>query len=196
MAQSEPRGVLTAIHVGKPRRMGVRRSDDPAERPWYSGIYKEPVAGPIWLGESNLDGDGQADNRVHGGPNRAALCYAAAHYAQWAVELPDVEWQPDMFGENFTIDGLEEATVCMGDIYRVGAARIQVSQLRGPCFKLERRIGRDDMIERVLRTVRSGWYVRVLTQGMVEEGQEVILESREEGAPTILAVHAAKHWKA
>lgn len=195
MAEIEPRGVLSAIHVGKPRRMGIRGSEEPADRPWVSGIYKDPVVGPVRLGETNLEGDGQADLRVHGGPNRAALCYAAAHYARWAVELPEVAWQPGMFGENFTVEGLEESTVCLGDVYRVGEARVQVSQLRGPCFKLERRIGRDDMVERVLATGRCGWYVRVLAPGMVEARQELVLEAREPGAPTILDIHAAKHWK-
>lgn len=186
--------LLTAIHVGMPRRMGTKGAPDEVEREWYSGIFKELVSGPVWLSEMNLDGDGQADLRVHGGPNRAALCYSADHYRRWTAELPDTDWRPGMFGENFTIAGLEEATVCMGDVYTIGAARVQVSQLRGPCFKLERCVGRSDMIERVLATGRCGWYVRVLTPGVVQADQTVVLESREDGAQTLLAIHGEKRW--
>jgi len=188
-------GTLIAIHVGLPRRHETTSAEDPRERSWYSAIYKEVVNGPVLLGETNLEGDRQADLRVHGGPNRAALCYSAEHYARWQAELPETDWRPGMFGENFTISGLEEATVCMGDVYAIGEVRVQVSQLRGPCFKLARRVGRPDMVERVLETGRSGWYVRVLTPGLVAARQAVVLESREEGAPTMLAVHAASHWK-
>jgi MOSC domain-containing protein YiiM len=175
--------------------MGTKDAADPDGRPWYSGIFKDPVAGPVWLGETNLEGDRQADLRVHGGPNRAALCYSAGHYPRWAAEIPDIDWRHGMFGENFTITGLEETNVCIGDIYAVGDSRIQVSQLRGPCFKLERRIGLPGMIERVLATGRSGWYVRVLTAGIVQAGQQVILESREDDAPTLLTLHAATYAK-
>jgi MOSC domain-containing protein YiiM len=188
-------GKLIAIHVGKPKRIGTQGSGDPWERPFVSGIYKERVEGPVWLGEVNLEGDKQADLRVHGGPNRAALCYSADHYPRWLAELPSSGLVPGMFGENFTIEGLEEATVCMGDIYAIGDARVQVSQLRGPCFKLARRVGRRDMVERVLETGRSGWYVRVLAPGFVEAGQLMALESRQDGAPTMLQVHASTHWQ-
>ncbi len=187
--------ILEAIHVGRPKRMGTKGSDDPWEQEWYSGIYKQAAAGPIWLGATNLEGDGQADKRVHGGPNRAVLCYSADHYSVWREELGDLGMNYGMFGENFTIAGLNEGTVCMGDVYAVGEARIQVSQLRGPCWKLARRVGRRDMVERVLMNGRSGWYVRVLKEGHVEAGQTVQLESREADAPTMLEIHAARHWR-
>jgi len=175
--------------------MGTKGAADPMERDWYSGIYKQPVSGRVWVGCENIDGDGQADLRFHGGPNRVALCYSADHYPRWQAELNDSSLEYGFFGENFTIEGLEENTVHMGDIFQIGEARVQVSQLRGPCWKLARRTGHKDMVERVLENGRSGWYVRVLQEGFVESGQPFILESRDEGAPTMLEVHASKQWR-
>src|SRR5262245_55814153 len=99
---------LLSIQVGMPKRRGVPGSDDPMQHPWQSGIFKAPVDGVIWLGKLNLVGDGQADLKNHGGPDRAALAYSAEHYPTWRAELE----QPDLpyggFGENFTISGLDE----------------------------------------------------------------------------------------
>ena len=189
------RATVVAIYAGKPKRMGIKDASDPMEREWYSGIYKKPVNGPVWMGYENIDGDGQADHRFHGGPNRVALCYSADHYARWQTELNDPSIVFGSFGENFTVEGLEESTVHMDDIYRIGEARVQVSQLRGPCWKLARRIGHSDIVERVLENGRSGWYVRVLQEGHVEAGQPLILEDRLDGSPSMLEVHASKHWK-
>jgi MOSC domain-containing protein YiiM len=143
------------------------------DRPWTTGYSKEPVAGPVRLGRTGLVGDGHADLVNHGGPDKAVLGYAAAHYAAWREELN----QPDMphggFGENFTIAGLSEADVCIGDVYTIGEAKVQVSQPRQPCWKTARRWRLKELPKRVIETGRSGWYFRVLAEGIVEAGLSV-----------------------
>lgn len=185
--------VLVSIQVGKPVRRGLKDAEDPMERAWYSGIYKEPVEGAIYLGRTNLMGDGQADKRFHGGLNRAVLVYSADHYPLWREELDRMDLAPGMFGENFTISGLSEENVCMGDVYAVGEAEVQVSQLRAPCWKLARRLGRRDIVERVLLNGRSGWYLRVMQEGHVEPGQPFKMVSRLYEAPTLLELHRQKY---
>ncbi|MBI3693985.1 MAG: MOSC domain-containing protein [Acidobacteria bacterium] len=152
--------VLVSIQVGRPRRLDG----------WSTGIFKEPVAGPVWLGRTGLDGDGQADPLAHGGPQKAVLGYAAGHYPHWRAELGIAGFDYGAFGENFTISGLDEEKVAIGDIYAVGQAVVQVSQPRQPCWKLARRWGRADLPACVVKTGRSGWYYQVLQEGLVEPG--------------------------
>lgn len=170
--------VIRSIQVGLPRELGQVEAADPMDRPWRSGIFKEPVAGPLWLGSTNLAGDGQGDLIHHGGPEKAVMVYAAAHYPAWRVELgiPDLPFGG--FGENFTVDGLTEEGVCIGDIYVVGGARVQVSQPRQPCWKLARRWRIKNLALRTQETGRTGWYFRVLTEGYVQAGDALLLEDR------------------
>jgi MOSC domain-containing protein YiiM len=124
------------------------------------------------LRRTNLDGDRQGDLKVHGGHSQAALMYSADNYAKWRAE--GFEFEPGSFGENLTVSGLDETTVRHGDIYQVGGAVVQVTKARGPCYKLQYRTGVPDMIKRVLANGRSGWYVRVLQEGPVAAGQEIV----------------------
>ena len=148
------------------------------DRPWVTSFFKDPVDGPVWLGLTNLAGDGQADLENHGGPDKAVLAYAAAHYPLWRAELGRPDLPYGAFGENFTIAGLTEATVCIGDVYAIGEARVQVSQPRQPCWKIARRWRIKDLTARVRETGRTGWYLRVLTEGYVEPGLPVTLIER------------------
>jgi MOSC domain-containing protein YiiM len=170
--------LVASIQVGLPRHHGVDGAADAMDRPWYSGFFKVPVEGPVWLGRTQLAGDGQADMRNHGGPDKAALAYAARHYPAWREEL----YLPDLphggFGENFTILGLTEKDVCVGDTFAIGEARVQVSQPRQPCWKLARRWRLKDLPARVVASGRTGWYFRVLAEGHVEAGQPVLLLER------------------
>jgi MOSC domain-containing protein YiiM len=170
--------ILLSIQVGLPRSLGVEAAPEPMDRPWRSGFYKDPVAGPVWLGRTNLAGDGQADLVNHGGPDKAVLAYAADHYPDWRAELslPDLPF--GAFGENFTVAGLTEADVCIGDRWALGDARLEVSQPRLPCWKLARRWRIKDLSSRVERTGRSGWYLRVLTEGHVAPRDVWRLETR------------------
>ena len=125
----------------------------------------------------NLEGDRQADQRVHGGPERAVLIYPADHYPAWESELGrPLEW--GSFGETFTVEGLDEWSACIGDVLEVGEAVIQVSEVRGPCYKVAYRTGVPDMLQRIEAGGRSGFYARVLREGRVEAGGEVRLADR------------------
>lgn len=167
---------LVSIQVGLPRQLGGQ--DGPEDRPWVSGIIKEKVDDAVWLAETNLDGDGQADLKNHGGPDKAVLAYTADHYPAWRQELDRPDLPFGAFGENFTIAGLTEENVCIGDVYVMGDVRVQVSQPRNPCWKLARRWGIEDLVARVLSSGRTGWYLRALREGAVAAGAEVRLVER------------------
>lgn len=168
---------ILSIQVGRPRQYGQAGAADPLERPWTSGIAKQPVSGRLRLTLTNLAGDEQADRENHGGPDKAVLAYAASHYPLWREELGrDLPF--GAFGENLTVLGLDEETVCIGDVFSLGTARLEVSQPRQPCWKLARRWGIKDLTARVEATGRTGWYLRVLEAGEVAAGQSLHLLSR------------------
>jgi MOSC domain-containing protein YiiM len=170
---------LASIQVGLPRQYGEAGAADPLDQPWTSGFYKEPVRGPVRLGPTNLDGDRQADRVHHGGPDKAVLAYAADHYVYWRVALRDPALPFGAFGENFTVAGLTEADVCIGDVWKVGPeAVVQVSQPRQPCWKLARRWRVRTLAAQVQRTGRTGWYFRVVTGGAVAAGMPLALLDR------------------
>ncbi|MBA4495060.1 MOSC domain-containing protein [Paenactinomyces guangxiensis] len=169
---------LLMIHVGLPKTIGVENTPDQMDRPWRSGIFKSPVEGPVWVGRTNVEGDGQADLKNHGGPDKAVLAYSADHYAVWKQELQLPDFHYGALGENFTIANQTEKDVCIGDTYRIGGAIVQISQPRQPCWKPARRWKIKDLTVRIQNTGRTGWYFRVLKEGCVERGQEVLLLDR------------------
>jgi MOSC domain-containing protein YiiM len=145
-----------------------------------SGFVKRPVAGPVTVGTLNLDGDRQADLRVHGGPEKAVYAYAADHYVLWLQEFPQHAQilQPGAFGENLTISGMVEQDIRAGDVHAIGSARLQVCQPRQPCFKFALRFGDKRMPRAMVRSGRSGWYYRVLAEGTLQAGDTVHLVER------------------
>ena len=147
---------VVSVNVGQPREF---QRDG---KQITTAIFKEPVAGRVRLGRLNLEGDRQANLSVHGGPNKAVYVYPAEHYDYWRTELPGFPLPFGMFGENFTTAGLVESDVLIGDRFRIGSAEVRVTQPRIPCFKLEAKFGRDDMIERFLASRRPGFYLAVL----------------------------------
>ncbi|HVD00161.1 MAG TPA: MOSC domain-containing protein [Candidatus Dormibacteraeota bacterium] len=173
------KGRLVSVQVGQPLFLGPDVGlEEPLNHRWHSAFFKEPVAGPVRLGRTNLDGDRQADPRVHGGPDMAVLAYSAEHYPLWREELGIAQIGPGGFAENFTISGQDELTVSIGDVYRVGGALVQVSQPRGPCYKISYRWKRPDLLGRCESNGRHGWYLRVLEEGPVEAGDAVDLLER------------------
>lgn len=166
--------VLLSIQVGLPREV----TDAYDARPWATGFFKEPVHGRVFVGRTNLAGDGQADLRNHGGPDKAVLAYAASAYPLWRQELGPRDMAYGAFGENLTLLGCDESQVCVGDEWRIGEAVLQISQPRQPCWKLARRWGLEDLPSRVVENGRSGWYLRVLAEGHIEAGQRVSLLDR------------------
>ncbi len=151
---------LLALNVGRIRPLGVRALP--------SGIAKQPVGGPVLVTRTGLTGDEHGDLQHHGGPDKALHHYPAEHYVHWQVELPGKAhlFEIGGFGENLSTRGMTEDTVCLGDVYALGGAVLQVSQGRQPCARLNLRFGIDDMVERVRRSARTGWYYRVLDEGM------------------------------
>lgn len=152
-----------------------------------SGIGKRPVAGPLGVDRLGLIGDQQADLRVHGGEDKAVLCYAWAHYDYWRDTLPDRALldAPGAFGENLSIRGLDEHDVCIGDRWRAGGVLFEVSQGRQPCFKLNLRFGVSDMAVRVQDSLRTGWYLRVIEPGLLAAGDALELVERSWPGHTI-----------
>ncbi len=161
---------VRAVLTGSVRRLGHTTS----------GIDKQPRAGRQTVGCTGLAGDEQADLRVHGGPDKAVLCYAWAHYDEWRRALPGCTLlgTPGAFGENLSVEGLDERGVCLGDRYAIGSARFVVTQGRQPCFKLNLRFGVPDMSRRVQDSGRVGWYLRVEAPGEVGAGDTIDLIQR------------------
>jgi MOSC domain-containing protein YiiM len=163
---------LHALHIGQVQPFG------PEGQP--SAIRKHAVADRVTVSAFGLEGDAQADLKHHGGPDKALHHYPLEHYAGWRGELPDKAalFVPGGFGENLSTQGLTEATVCLGDIFTLGRAVVQVSQGRKPCWKLNVRFGVVDMARRVQDTGRTGWYYRVLEAGDVAAGEPLALVER------------------
>lgn len=182
---------LVSVQVGTPRILGTGES---ADRPWTTGFIKTAVAGPVWLGRTNLTGDGQADLVNHGGPDKAVCVYPAVHYPYWRAEL-GLALECGAFGENFTVAGLAEADVCIGDVWSVGGALVQVSQPRQPCWKLARRWAVKDFALRVQQTGRTGWYFRVLREGLVEAGDPLTLVERPEPGWSVARANEVMHHR-
>ncbi len=145
-----------------------------------TGIFKEPIEGPIMLRRLNVDGDQQADLTVHGGVSKAVYAYPSEHYGYWRIELPGVDLPWGMFGENFTTEGLLEETVYIGDRFRIGDAEVFVTEPRMPCYKLGIKFGRADIIKRFLASRRTGFYFAVASEGTLSAGDAVEFIGRDQ----------------
>ena len=154
-----------------------------------TGIFKEPVAGRLMLRRLNLEGDGQADLWGHGGAVRAVYAYSRENYDYWAGELGRGDFAIGQFGENFTVTGMPDDEVCIGDVYRIGGALPEVSQPRIPCYKLALKMGIAGFQNRFLESGRVGFYFRVLEEGEVGTGDDVVLIRRDPRGMTVRAVN-------
>jgi MOSC domain-containing protein YiiM len=163
---------LLSVNVGRPR--AVMQDGDAV----LTGIFKDPVKGRVTLRTLNLDGDGQADLSVHGGPTKAVYVYPSEHYDYWKRELPGMELPWGMFGENFTTVGLLESQLNIGDKFHVGSATVTVTEPRMPCYKLGIKFGRPDIVKKFLASERTGFYFRVLEEGEVGADDGVRLIER------------------
>ena len=142
-----------------------------------TGIFKEPVAGRVFVSEHHVEGDRQSDRRVHGGPYKTVYAYSLEHYDYWERTL-DRKLPPGAFGENLTIEGLDEESICVGDTLRAGDVLLQAIQPRSPCFKLGIRFGTQTMLKRFREAERWGIYFRVLETGFVAVGDDVSVVER------------------
>ena len=185
---------ILSLQLGLPAEH-VSELDDGQDAAWVSGIWKTPVSGRVRLDRVNLDGDGQADLKNHGGPDKAVCCYAAEHYSAWRemIGLSETEFPYGAFGENWTLTGLTERVVCIGDVYDVGTARVQVSQPRMPCWKLGRRWELPSLPLEVRQTGRTGYYLRVLEPGDVAAGDGMALAERPLPEWTVARINRAMY---
>ncbi|MFD8256693.1 MOSC domain-containing protein [Streptomyces werraensis] len=159
---------LLSVNVGLPRDV-----------PWrgetvHTGVFKSPVSGPRRVRRLNIEGDGQGDLRGHGGEMRAVLVYQADSYRHWAAHLGRDDLVHGNFGENFTVDGLADDEVCVGDRYRIGTAVFEVTQPRVTCYRVGMRLGEPRLPALLVSHGRPGFYLRVVDEGEVEAGQEIV----------------------
>ncbi|MDX2036197.1 MAG: MOSC domain-containing protein [Isosphaeraceae bacterium] len=157
---------VVSLQVGLPREVEYRG------RIVTTGIFKEPVDRPLELRRFNLEGDGQADLSVHGGPDKAVYAYPYEHYPAWS-EFVGRELAPGAFGENLTTEGLIETSVHIGDRFQVGTAVLVVTQPRMPCFKLGLRFGDPSIVRAFLEAGRPGIYFGIVEEGIVAPGDPI-----------------------
>lgn len=163
---------LVSVNVGKPKNT-----------PWqdktvFTGVWKTPVEGPVEVRRLNIDGDGQGDLAGHGGEQRAVLVYQTDSYDYWRNYLGRDDLVPGNFGENFTVSGLRDDEVCVGDRYRIGEAEFEVTQPRVTCFRVGMRLGEPDMPNLLVAHHRPGFYMRVIREGRIEAGEPIELTRR------------------
>jgi MOSC domain-containing protein YiiM len=172
---------LLSINVAEPKVV----LDD--GRPVETGIFKKPVSGTVRVRLLNLDGDRQADLRVHGGPNKAVYAYTRENIEYWRKRLSRDDLGPGTFGENLTVEHLLETEVAIGDEFEIGTARFQVSQPRLPCFKLGIALGMPDFPKTFQRSRRTGFYLRVLREGLITVGDEIRKFPTSDAEPVTVA---------
>jgi MOSC domain-containing protein YiiM len=190
-----PPPTLVSSQVGQPTKYGRDDAADPHDRSWTTAFFKSPVAGPVFAGRTNIVGDAQADLENHGGVDKAVLAYAASHYDLWRRELARPELCFGGFGENLTIAGLTEESICIGDVWSLGEAMFQVSQPRQPCWKLARRWRITELAALVIANGRTGWYLRVLQAGWIEAGQDLTLIERPHPNWTVARANEVMHHR-
>lgn len=184
-----PTIMLVAVNAGLPQEIGIRNG-----QPVVSGIRKRPVAATwVTLDQINLEGDRQADLRVHGGVDKAVFAYPVEHIAAWNAEFgirPALG--PGSVGENLTLQGVTEDQVCIGDVWAWGEALLQVAQPRWPCYKLAMATGIPDIVERFIETGRCGWYCRVLRPGRVPVRGPIAIAGRHPAGVSVRQAQRAR----
>lgn len=188
-----PSATVVSIQVGQAKQYV---NDD--GKAWTSAIHKHPVNGPVQIRETGVVGDQQVDLKNHGGTDKAILAYSADHFSNWVKEFEKFGQVPNLggaFGENLTITGLQENRVCIGDIFKIGTARLQVSQPRQPCWKLSSRWNIPKLEVAVQKTGRTGWYLRIVESGIVEAGDEIVLIDRLHSDWSIAAANGVMYAK-
>lgn len=160
-----------------------------------TGIYKTPTNNPIYLGKEVVKGDEVSDRRVHGGIHKACYLFSANQYTYWQNLYPDLDWNYGMFGENLTVDGLNETKLLIGNIYKLGEALVQITQPREPCFKFGLKFGSQKVLKQFINHGFSGTYVSVLKKGFVSKGDALKLEKQSKNSLTTAQLFNLLHAK-
>lgn len=167
---------IISTNIGRMREIEWRKQK------MTTGIFKEPVNEPLFLGKLGVNKDHVSDLKHHGGSDKACYLYSADHYGYWRKLFPDLNWQWGLFGENLTVEGLDEGDMMIGDIYQIGEAKVQVSQPRLPCYKLGIRMESAKAVKEFLKSPYPGVYLRIIEEGHVEVGDVFkLIESAENG---------------
>lgn len=154
-----------------------------------TGIYKVSTAEPLMVWKSNIDGDKQADLTVHGGVDKAVYAFPAEHYSYYQEALKQDPYEPGQFGENLTTEGMLEPDVHIGDRYRIGEVVFEVSQPRSPCYKFAIKMGTAESLSICINSAKTGFYFRVLSEGIVQSGDRIEIDYSNDTAPTVEEVH-------
>lgn len=183
--------IIHSIYVGQPQTI----SDEKGE--WSSSIYRTLVGGPIRLEEEGLTGDKVTDTKHHGRPFQAVCCHSLDHYEFWnehyGLSGTEKALGPGSVGENWTLLNANEGEICVGDVYSVGGARVGVTGPRYPCAKQQRKVGLRAFQKRTLETLRTGFYLSVLTPGTVQAGDRWVLEERPRPDISLTLVNEVAH---
>src|ERR1700678_653912 len=175
---------LLSVNVGQPREIEWRG------KTVYTSVWKEPVEGRRRVRRLNLDGDAQGDLAGHGGEHRAVFVYQMDSYRFWQSELGRDDFAYGQFGENFTVDGLSDREVCIGDRYRIGGALFEVTQPRVTCYRVGIRMNEPQMAALLVARGKPGFYFRVLEAGEVGTGDEIALVASGPERMSVLEINA------
>ena len=154
-----------------------------------TGIFKVPVVGPRMVRQLNIDGDQQADLKLHGGIHKAVYAFPSEHYSYYQRELKQNPYERGQFGENLTTEGMLESDVRIGDRFRAGSVLFEVSQPRSPCYKFGIKMGVAEALVVCINCSKTGFYFRVIEEGMIQSGDVIELEFSNDTAPTVEEVH-------
>jgi MOSC domain-containing protein YiiM len=174
------------------RNVGIPKKEQFDGRKILTGICKSPVPGPLNLRKNGFEGDGVGDLKHHGGPDKAVCVYSLDHYPYWETIL-GTELTPPAFGENLSVSNLFEEDVCIGDVFGLGTALLQISQPRQPCNTLAARHGRKDLVRLVVDSGRTGFYFRVLEEGVVDKSSILVLRQRDPLGITVSFANLVYH---
>ena len=171
--------MLLSVNVGMPKDVSWQG------KTVYTGIWKDPVAGPRMVRRLNIDGDGQGDTNGHGGEQRAVFVYQIQSYEHWRQHFGRDDLGYGNFGENLTVDGLADDEVCIGDRYRIGEAEFEVTQPRVTCYRVGMRLGEPEMPALLVSHHRPGFYMRVITEGRIQAGDQIVKTTTGPGALSV-----------
>lgn len=183
---------LRSIQVGIPKTYGSPETKTFDERQWETGFFKTGITGEVRATKTGIVGDGQADLRVHDGPDKAICVYPEEHFAFWSDQF-GLPMRAGAFGENFTCSGVVESEICIGDRFALSGTIFEVTQPRQPCWKLARRWGVKGLPRHVQDTGKTGWYFRVLSAGSIKAPTDLELIERSNDSWTIARCNEVMH---
>lgn len=179
---------ILSVNIGKPKIIIVNDKEE------YTGYFKKPVK-EVYLGTNGVKMDNVIDKIHHGGKDKACYLYSFDHYNFWKNKYKDLDWEYGMFGENITLQGMDETKLKIGDIYTLGNAVIQVTQPRQPCYKMGIRFKNQRIVSEFIKTSYSGAYVRVLQEGLVKKEDEMSLIKANESGQSVAKIFELLYQK-